>query len=443
MRLIASSQAVLEAGVPADLAEEIFSAAEKVLAVSPKSPRGDRVLVVVGNSPYAAATLAAAESLARAGHPVDVVGPAGGETRQLDDVPSCDGYRLIIESLGPSALTDAQAALFGQAQWGAHVVSVGTPAGIDPDTAADAGTRVVRSEDPNTPDEDYWFVRVPVYARADVTVAPRAMVSAHALHSASGQVIIVAGADGKRAEPDLLGQYERYAQGKNPLDTRLGAAAFLPDTVDPRASVAIADGAPVGRLRAKAALREGAGAVLIDADIPGSCAYGPARIHVRGDEISGQFGRVLLVDGLSRDQALHRGWEEKAVIVVPGERTLVVQPLLHAERDTDSGVPGVPPGIWTVHDAGVQWVDTPGGRDVLIGMMASSLARMEVSYETFLADHPRVAAEEERCGASPDDAVALYAVAAALAADGAPTTAGDIIRAIPDAWRECNRRLRA
>lgn len=75
-------------------------------------------------------------------------------------------------------------------------------------------------------------------------------------------------------------------------------------------------------------------------------------------------------------------------------------------------------------------------------MMASTLARLDVSFDQILADRPRVDAGDGPMGSSPDYAVGIYAVAAGLAAGGAPTTARDIAAAIPDAWRECTRRLR-
>lgn len=362
MQLIASSRSVLEAGVPANLADSISAVAGKLLALPSRSPGGGRVLVLVGTSPYAEAVLRAAGHLATRGWSVDVLGgPAPAGARPLDHEPPAAGYRLIVEALGASALSDAQAALFEGARWYAHVLSVGTPAGIDADTAVDAGTRAVELDDPGVPDENYRFVRVPLHVRANVTVAPRAMVSAHALHTGCGQVVVASGNDGAGAVRDLLGQYARYNAGADPLERELDAAAFLPDDVDPRASVAIADGGASGHLRAEGALREGAGAELCDADVPGTLEYGPARVHVSGDEITGKFSRVLVVDGLGRDDALRTAWEERAVVVVPGERALVVQPLLHADPDADSDFPGVPPGIWTVHDAGIPWVSTPGG----------------------------------------------------------------------------------
>lgn len=423
MLLASSSRVLLEAGVPPRLPEEIVSVVEEV------SDTG-AVLVAVGDSPYRAAVLRAAEELAGRGREVDVLGDGA---RTLDDVPADPHHTIIVEALGATELPDALVDYLDRSRALSTVFSVGTPAGIDPDTGADAGLRLVRENGTWAPGDDYAFVRKPAFVRADVSVAPNGLSAAHALNPACGQVIVVRGEG--NLSPDLLGQYARYNAGESPLRRPL-SAVHVPRTVEPEASVRIDGDGAATRLGVEAALRAGAGAVRADVDHPGVEPVGDARVRVSGDEIVGSSGRVLVVDGLTREEALRRARDEKAVIVVPGERALVVQPL----REQDGGEPA---GIWTVHDAGVPWVDTPGGRDVLIGLIAASLAQLEVSMERFLAERPRVTPEDSSSGYAPDEAVGIYALAAGIAADGAPTTAEEILRAIPLAFRESAARWEA
>ncbi|WJY68617.1 hypothetical protein [Corynebacterium auris] len=421
MLLVSSSQTILNAGVPPRLTEEIVSVVEEV------ADNTGAALVAVGDSPYRAAVLRAAEELAGGGREVDILGDGA---RTLDDVPADPHHAIIVEALGATELPDALIDYLDRSRARSTVVSVGTPAGIAADSHIDAGFRVVRERGSHPAHGDYAHVRKPAFVRADVTVAPHGLNAAHALHPACGQVIVVRG-EGSLS-PDLLGQYARYNAGANPLRRPL-AAVHGPRTVEPEASVRIDGVGAAARLRAEAALRAGAGAVRAGVDHPGVEPFGDARVRVSGDEIVGSFGRVLLVDGLTREEALRRARDEKAVIVVPGERALVVQPLRKQSGEE-------PAGIWTVHDAGVPWVDTPGGRDVLIGLIAASLAQMEVSMERFLADRPRVVPEDPSPGYAPDEAVGLYALAVGIAADGAPTTAEEILRAVPLAFREGNAR---
>ncbi|WP_448854456.1 hypothetical protein [Corynebacterium frankenforstense] len=436
----------------AALAPAVDRVVRELCALEPFLPGQVRVLVVLGDNALAAAVRGGARRLVEAGVPVDVCGAVAGEchgfppvtaaswteagARVLDSEPVAVGYRLIVENLGPGPLSPVQADLFDDARsQRARVLSVGTPAGVDPHDASAPEPVMVHKRGFGDPDEPMAHGVLDRHVTATVTLAAGFRTDAHALSPYCGQVVATAdsGLPPGWGPGETVFHCRRVAAGDAPLERPLDLPP-VPQTLERRAVVAVADTGAPGRLRARAALSAGAARVSCPEDVEGTEPPGPASqaapVTVRGDEIRTAHGRILLEHAepsvrTFRD-ALERADAEDAAVVVPGRRAIVALPL----------------GRGSVIDAGVPWGELPGGRDVLAGLIAARVAAHDPGYDDYLDAYPRLRDRLERAGelrgpyARPVlEAVALYQLAAGLAADGLPTTAGAVVDHVRAAWR--------
>lgn len=164
---------------------------------------------------------------------------------------------------------------------------------MDPDTGPESGVsarRVVEQPGRHAGAGEYAFVRLPEYVTADVTLAAHTMVPPHALNPACRQVIL-----GAPAVPDRI------------------CSASTPAT-----TVAPTPLSGLWKLRPRR----------------GICPPVPPE--------------VVAVPGVSCG-----GRSRVRVLVVPGERAVVVQPLRDASPDGDG-----------------PRAAAPGGRDILVGAVA-------------------------------------------------------------------------
>lgn len=386
------------------LALAVDRVVRELCAPDPFLPEQVRVLFILGDNTLAAAVRGGARRLVEAGMPVDVCGAVAGEchgfppvtgegwtevgARVLDSEPVAVGYRLIVENLGPGPLSPVQADLFDDARsQRTRVLSVGTPAGVDPHDASVPEPEMVHKRGFGEPDEPMAHGVLDRHVTATVTLAAGHRTAVHVLSPYCGQVVATADS-----------------------------------------------GLPPGRLRARAALSAGAARVHCPEDVEGAEPPGPAPqaapVTVRGDEIRTEHGAILLEHAepsvrTFRD-ALERADAEDAAVVVPGRRAIVA----------------LPGGRGSVIDASVPWGELPGGRDVLAGLVAARVAAHDPGYDDYLDDYPRLRDHLERAGelrgpyAQPVlEAVGLYQLAAGLAADGLPTTAGAVVDHVRAAWR--------
>lgn len=434
------------------LALAVDRVVRELCALEPFLPEQVRVLVVLGDNTLAAAVRGGARRLVEAGVPVDVCGAVAGEchgfppvtaegwtgagARVLDSEPVAVGYRLIVENLGPGPLSPVQADLFDDARsQRTRVLSVGTPAGVDPHEASVPAPVMVHKRGFGEPDEPMAHGVLDRHVTATVTLAAGLRTAVHVLSPYCGQVVATAdsGLPPGRCPGDTVFHYRRVAAGDAQLERPLDLPS-VPQTLERRAVVAVADTGAPGRLRARAALSAGAARVLCPEDVEGAEPLGPAPqaapVTVRGDEIRTAHGGILLEHGepsvrTFRD-ALERADAEDAVVVVPGRRAIVA----------------LPGGRGSVIDAGVPWGELPGGRDVLAGLVAARVAAHDPGYDDYLDAYPRLRDHLGRAGelrgpyARPVlEAVGLYQLAAGLAADGLPTTAGAVVDHVRAAWR--------
>ena len=434
------------------LALAVDRVVRELCAPDPFLPEQVRVLVILGDNTLAAAVRGGARRLVEAGVPVDVCGAVAGGchgfppvtaegwtevgARVLDSEPVAVGYRLIVENLGPGPLSPVQADLFDDARsQRTRVLSVGTPAGVDPHEASVPAPVMVHKRGFGEPDEPMAHGVLDRHVTATVTLAAGLRTAVHVLSPYCGQVVATAdsGLPPGRCPGDTVFHYRRVAAGDAQLERPLDLPS-VPQTLERRAVVAVADTGAPGRLRARAALSAGAARVLCPEDVEGAEPLGPAPqaapVTVRGDEIRTAHGGILLEHAepsvrTFRD-ALARADAEDAAVVVPGRRAIVALP----------GRRGA------VVDAAVPWGELPGGRDVLAGLVAARVAAHDPGYDDYLDAYPRLRDHLERAGelrgpyARPVlEAVGLYQLAAGLAADGLPTTAGAVVDHVRAAWR--------